>query len=90
MERTLNDIGFNGVKELHSFYTNRVVAYNDRLHFQAQNLRQLCVDAAVKLEESRASDLAWEEHESGESSGNEMSEVERPYKRYLSPAFFTK
>ena len=74
---------------MHTFYTNRVVAYNDRLHFQARNLRQLCVNAAAKLEESRVSDMAWEEHESGESSGNEMSEADRPFKRYLPFMFFS-
>ena len=81
MEKTLHDIGLNGVKELHSFYNNRVLAYNDRLHLQARNLRQVCTNAILKLEHNRTSDMTWEGHESGESSGNELGESDRSFKR---------
>lgn len=84
----MHDIGLNGVKDIHSFYNNRVLGYNNRLHVQARNLREMCVNEAVKVEQNRTSDMTWEEHESGESSGNETSEADRSFKRYKSQCSF--
>ncbi len=89
MERTLFDVGMNGVKDLHTFYTNRVLRYNDRLRMQSHNLRRACVKAASQFDNSKAGDSttgAWEEPEWTEWtewSGNEAADVDNSFNRFL-------
>lgn len=84
MERTLHDIGINGVKDLHFFYVNRVLRYNDRLRSQAELRRRACIKAATQLDASNrtaAPSTPWDDPEWTEWSGNEASEADQSCKR---------
>ena len=86
MERTLCDVGMNGVKDLHTFHTNRVLRYNDRLRIQSHNLRRACVKAASQFDSSKAGDSTEEPEwtEWTEWSGNEAADVDNSFNRYFS------
>lgn len=85
MERTLHDVGMNGVKDLHHFYTNRVIRYNDRLRQQSHNLHSMCVKAAVQFDHSKVGPgTPWEESEWAELtewSGNEAMDNDSSFNR---------
>jgi hypothetical protein len=89
MERTLQDTGVNGVKELSFFYTNRVLRYNHRLRMQGELLRNECLKATNEWSRSRKTESAssammmqWDDSEAGESSGNEFHDGDHSFKRY--------
>lgn len=86
MERTLHDVGINGVKDLHYFHTNRVLRYNDRLRQQSQNLHSMCVKVALQFDHSKATGpgTPWEESEWAELtewSGNEATDIDNSFNR---------
>lgn len=88
MERTLYDMGVNGVRDLHNFHINRVLRYNERLQMQSHSLRRACVKAAAQWENSKPADSAtpWEDPEWvewTEWSGNETADVDSSFNRYL-------
>lgn len=87
MERTLHDVGINGVRELHSYYKNRVLRYNERLQMQSHNLRRACVRVVSQLETNKAAETSstWEEPEWAEWtewSGNETADVDSSFNRF--------
>lgn len=71
MERTLHDVGIQGVKELQNFYVDRVLRYNDRLKHQAEHLRTSCIAAAAQWSKKPSRPTPWEDSEWAEWSGNE-------------------
>lgn len=86
MERTLFDVGINGVKDLHIFYTNRVLRYNDRLRQQSHNLHRACVKAVTQFDNSKVTGPAtpWEESEWAELtewSVNEPLDIDSSFNR---------
>ena len=87
MERTLFDVGMNGVKDLHNFYTNRVLRYNDRLRQQSHNLHRACVKAVtVDNTQVTGPGTPWEESEWAELtewSTNETMDVDGSFNRYF-------
>ena len=89
MERTLQDTGVNGVKELSFFYTNRVLRYNHRLRRQGEHLHNECLKATHEWSRSRKKEassskmmMQWDDSEGGESSGNEVNDGDHSYKKY--------
>lgn len=93
MERTLHDMGMNGIKDLHLFHVNRVLCYNDRLRSQGDRLRRACVRAASeqwKTESKAAWPTSWEDSEWPECSGNEATDLDTSFKKYALPLLFVQ
>lgn len=85
MERTLHDIGMNGVKDLYDYHTNRVVRYNDRLRAQSFNLRRACVKVISQWDTRTDLTTTWtqEDSEWAEWSGNEGTDLDNSMNRYF-------
>ena len=83
MERTLHDIGFNGIKDLQDFYVTRVKCYNGRLRQDAERLHQSCIQAGSQWKnKSSGISNSWEDSEWTEWSGNETHDPEDSFKKY--------
>ena len=89
MERTLQDTGINGVKDLQFFHAKRVLRYNHRLRVQGEHLRNECLKAVnewnrSKKTESAASAMWMDDSEGAESSGDEDHvDGDHSYKKYI-------
>jgi len=88
MERTLHDIGFNGIKDLQDFYVTRVKCYNGRLRQDAERLHQSCIQAGSQWKnKSSGISNSWEDSEWTEWSGNETHDPEDSFKKESSNNF---
>merc|ERR1740128_770586 len=88
MERSLHDIGLNGVKDLHDFYVTRIRCYNERLRVKSERLRQICVKAGSQWQKKPSGvSNSWEDSEWTEWSGNETHDPEDSFKKDSSNSF---
>ena len=71
MERTLHDVGINGIKDLQGYYVNRIRSYNERLKIQAEQTRQACIKAAINWTKKPISRPSWDDSEWAEWSGHD-------------------